>query len=765
MKLKLMLTVAIMLSSIPWLLNAQVNGVAVNPVVSTIDSPLYFYVESASDSSAFFNGYSGDFRGNVIISPDVRNTKLIHNKIETAPSHDHALWEIIQKDGKHYLRNKATGFYMIGAHTVDTISTTNTFSWTPLGGNQFALRTGDATSYSITWKNNLLDRLNIEIKMHSLTAWYFIVANPEQLNDALKLSLLGKINEAQTLLENSIEGDDFGQYREDDRSILEGDIANAQAVYDYEGSSIGEIQIMIEYMDGAMNTYKQTINADPKALEAKIDENYRWYWIRNYGTNVAFAFNKVISTGGRVVGQQYIFEEKIDPPSETQLFRFVLNDDKTKVLNIIDKLGNHIAANGMIAESSTPNNEFTLIPQTDGIAFYIKPTSLAPLRANETGVISNWLYLAGGPSSWVIDFAYEEAKIPTFAQPRTINVSSSDNTKGSAVITGSTDTSITTDIQKVSVTAIPNSGYFFTRWTTLAGDSISIENPYVYNKEEAITLVANFVDGYYRDMSRFFTNISPAIQSADRYLTKVLAFVEETEQVIIHDITNNPIPVDTTVLRNQIIPNAVVDATEPMITVPLGVNSFEVVFFGSTETIESFVWTQQNVFIDWNKNYIFTDEYEVGERNAAYYYNPELIDTLGYVRNISIPEGTAEGIYRMRVIYHEPAAYATDWSYTIWDTHIVRNGIVYDFNIKLGSPSNVANNQQSNIKAFIINNKLRIMNADQMEVSVRDITGKLITRQYIASDLYDIDMKIGKGVYLVTIHDQSSLPFTIKVIR
>lgn len=167
-------------------------------------------------------------------------------------------------------------------------------------------------------------------------------------------------------------------------------------------------------------------------------DNYRWYWIRSYGTNADWCFNKVISAGTRAVGERYTYEVKTDPPADNQLFRFELTDDKTQVLNIIDRLGNYISATGYIATASTDGSSFSLNPQDDGVAFWIKPTSVAPLRANETGSIDNWMYLAGGASSWVFDFAMDVPKIIRVATPRTITVQSANTTMGTAYITGTT---------------------------------------------------------------------------------------------------------------------------------------------------------------------------------------------------------------------------------------------------------------------------------------------------------------------------------------
>ena len=57
----------IVFSAFSNLLKAQVNGQAIDPISSTPEDPIYFYIESASDGTVTYGGaqYTGDFRGNV----------------------------------------------------------------------------------------------------------------------------------------------------------------------------------------------------------------------------------------------------------------------------------------------------------------------------------------------------------------------------------------------------------------------------------------------------------------------------------------------------------------------------------------------------------------------------------------------------------------------------------------------------------------------------------------------------------------------------
>ena len=764
---KLLFFIVLLVAGMSTGLTAQVNGIATDPVVSEDPAnPVYFYIESASDSSFVLAGYSGDFRGNVIISPDAPG-KLIHNKPQFAPTADHTLWAIVTEFGVPVLKNKATGFYMTGGRECTaTGSASLKFFWTSLGSNQFLIRTNDAASYTCTWKNNLCDRYsNQGLVLNSLAAWYFIVANPEQLQTILKKTLKSKLAKANNLLTETKEGTDFGQYSAESRSDFAAELENSQAVYDYEQSTIDEINLAIRYTDMALEAYKSRINTNMESLVSTNPDNYRWYWIRSYGYDSEWCFNKVISAGSRTVGERYTYEAKTDPPADNQLFRFELTEDKTKVLSIIDRLGNHMSATGYIAATSTEGSTFSFNPQDDGIAFWIKPTTVAPLRANETGNIDNWLYLAGGASSWVFDFAKDVPKIPRYENPRTITVQSANETMGKAYITGTTDTSVTTDLEKVSVTAEENRGYFFTRWTNTEGDSISTKNPYIYAGEAAITLVANFEPGYYRDMQRYYTAALPYIQSADRYLTDVTALVNDVPQIILSGVNSIPNPVDSLLPALTLTGDAVIDCTIPQIVVPLATDSFDMVFVGSSVSNETFKWTQQNAFIDWNKDFDFLDENEAGVRNSESSQDPRLSDPEGYIRRIGIPAGTPEGVYRMRVIYHEPSSAAPDWSVSIWTNNYIRNGTAYDFDIKLGAQTSTANHRLNNASAYFAGEKLRILNAENSIATIRDVTGRWISTGKVTNLIQEISLQVPKGVYLVTLQTEDNKTVTLKVIR
>lgn len=496
-------------------------------------------------------------------------------------------------------------------------------------------------------------------------------------NTAVKAALNTAINTANTLKTNTPEGTGFGQYTAGSRSTLSGAIILAQSVYENATATDTQIITATSDLNAAVDTYKASINKNPVSLLSTNPENYRWYSIRSYATNsnATYCFGKVISTGTRAVGEKYTFEAKAVPASEGQLFRFELTGDQTKVLNIIDKKGNYMAANGAIATASTAENEFALTLLEDVKAFWIKPTSLAPIHAQQTGThIVNWSSGVGSASAWVFDFEQEAPIIPRVPEKRTVAVQTSNAVQGTAVITGTTDTSVFTDYESVSVSANPSKGFFFKAWLNEAGDTISLDNPYVYTGVESITLVAHFEKGYYRTMMRQYTSATPYLQQAERFLASATASVGGEDQNIIFETVDNPNPLDPTVTTNQIVGNALVDVTGKPIVVH-GSNDFYFTLVGANIGLnDGLEWTQQNVFIDWNNDYDFLDANEVQG-----VISDNTVKT-GITRSISLPLGQKAGMYRMRIIYHEPAD-AADWATTIWNTNILRNGVGYDFDI------------------------------------------------------------------------------------
>ena len=66
----------------------------------------------------------------------------MHNKLSTALSQDHALWQITEVEGVQVLKNKGTGMYMTGSHSVGATAAGNDFNFNVIAGKQYNLRNG-----------------------------------------------------------------------------------------------------------------------------------------------------------------------------------------------------------------------------------------------------------------------------------------------------------------------------------------------------------------------------------------------------------------------------------------------------------------------------------------------------------------------------------------------------------------------------------------------------------------------------------------------
>lgn len=154
--------------------NFATLGTVGRPMTTDEITPVYYYIQSASDGSHVFSSYSGDFRNNVMISPTTAGN-IIHNKLSVATSNDHALWQIVNVEGVTMLKNKATGWFMNGSRAVGTTGSAFTSTALEAAPTQYVMKTADQGSYTNAWKNNLCDRLSLVTTANSMLAWYFIV--------------------------------------------------------------------------------------------------------------------------------------------------------------------------------------------------------------------------------------------------------------------------------------------------------------------------------------------------------------------------------------------------------------------------------------------------------------------------------------------------------------------------------------------------------------------------------------------------------------
>ena len=553
--------------------------------------------------------------------------------------------------------------------------------------------------------------------------------------ETLKANYKLAISDSEAYLATMVVGNEFGQYAkevyDDFKSII--DDAKAEDVEDMTEEELLEgVTVLTEAQEMLV------CNSDVATLQSDTPTSTdKWFRLVNAAT-VEYAKNKAMSSTGRNENDKFTFEN-INVDSDAQLFRFELKEGTASVSAIVNKANKmYVGSDGKIL-AENPGVDFSVIA-LDGFSFKIVPAGAAPLHAQQSGShIVNWESGAGSASAWKFIYVKEASNIELLDNERTITVASANPAKGSAVLTGTTETSITTKNKNISVTATPNKGIFFAGWTNAAGDTISKSNPYVYSGTENITLNANFIDGYYRTMKRFYVAAKPSVQQTNRYLQAASAKVGENTKQIFNDVTTNPNPIDESVTSGQVIGNALLDYTTASIEVPYQTASFDLTCVGrsSEDTEEDLRWTQQITFIDWDQDFNFTGANEKSEKNSEEGNDSTLIDPNGFTRTIAIPAGLAEGYYRMRVVYHEPTSATADWGTSIWSKSEIRNGVAYDFTIKYGTPNSVNRPSASNLKVYVVNNRIHVSGVENFELY--NINGQRL----------DSKKSVEAGVYLV----------------
>lgn len=421
---QLMLMVVI-LSSATIQMTAQVNGSADYPVKTTPEKPIYYYIESAADGSVVLKyGEPNNYLGHLLYAPNGEHgVQLKHDLKGTITgasiSLDNALWQIVTEGGVTKLKNKGTGLVLADCR-YGMLDNPSDFVAEQLSvPTQYRLRNTNQKSPSVAWytssRGNYIERWGSD-KANSQVAWFFIVEPGsmdnynELLKPALMADLLVSINKANALLTGTIS--DAIVYTDENKAPLTSKIAQAQGVYDNAESTTEQLFDVKNTLEQAMADFKATAVVNPEQLLSTNADNYKWYRIRSTSTE-AYVANKVISAGTRAVGEKFTFEDKTEEPTDKQLFRVELTEDKTKVKNLINKAANtYMAADGSISETAIAGNDFTLEVLKDGISVRIKPTSRDEIYAykNNSDII-NQTGDAGSPSAWSFDFALEAPKV------------------------------------------------------------------------------------------------------------------------------------------------------------------------------------------------------------------------------------------------------------------------------------------------------------------------------------------------------------------
>ncbi len=383
------------------------------------------------------------------------------------------------------------------------------------------------------------------------------------------------------------------------------------------------------------------------------------------------------------------------------------------------------------------------------------------------------VYAAGvhQASGW---FFYETEYTPAV---KTVSVAANDDAFGTVAIEGQTGNSVEVpQSQAVTVTATPAEGYMFHRWVEQDTENVvSYRSTYSYNGAEDKNLVAEFVEKDYPLMTRFYV---VDLNQQNRYLGEASYTVGDETHTLFTCTSETDLPFTPyTKLHATQMEGAVIDKTETPIQLTEGIESFSMKFKQYSSDIiyndgsenhtcdPQLLWTRQTLFIDWNNDKEFAGTDEVYESMGTNhdetpnnFGDPSGSTENGWQRSIAIPEGTAAGTYRMRVVYMAPDPFTEDWPSKVFTDFFgeLRNGVAYDFEIQIAQASGIEAVTES---AIYYDAQAQVLVAPHMSKAVvYNLAGQIVMQ---AENADEVSVSaLAKGVYVANIDGQM-----IKFIR
>lgn len=371
-------------------LQAQVNGAAAKPIVSTVEKPVYYYIESAANGTVVLGtSVNNNLVGNLLYVPSYTTlpTNLKYDLKANITSEDNAIWQLVNEGGVVKLKNKGSGLFMVDSRNGNTANTNNflaeSLNTQYTATSQYRLRNTNQTSPGVAWysaaNGNYLDRWGSSAP-YSQVAWYFIVvpgseANYEEfLVPSVKADLATKITSVQSVLTNSSEGNDVGKFTASSRTNLTNAIGIAQGVYDNTASTSSDYIAAISNLETAKLAY---ISAGVTPVISD-ETTTKWYFLQ--GSRPANSY--MTSTGSKlpILGKTVI-------PDDTQLWKFVANTRGTaNGFALVNK------ATGEYLSANTPFN--TAIPSVDTVPTNNLKFIVSDIFTNKTARI--WIENATG---------------------------------------------------------------------------------------------------------------------------------------------------------------------------------------------------------------------------------------------------------------------------------------------------------------------------------------------------------------------------------
>lgn len=322
----------------------------------------------------------------------------------------------------------------------------------------------------------------------------------------------------------------------------------------------------------------------------------------------------------------------------------------------------------------------------------------------------------------------------------------------------------------IRLKAIPESNHVeFVSWTDENNNIISTRPEFVYYISQDIVLKANFKDRQYPQLVHWYANAS----QGNRFLNKVTARpLGVSVTTVLFDLGANPtkIPVNKDLKDGT----AMVSVLNPKIRIPKGRTSFTLTCYSTHNVVEGYNnelgWTNQAILVDWNQNYAFEAGNEMtgpttyGGANTV---NHAFGNAAGFAKTIAIPAQQPEGIYRMYLVYGEPASATPTWPIEMVKGGNIRMGNVYEFDVEIydATTDNIAQAPNSGVQ-LVSNESHHTLTQlkKNSQIQVYNATGQLIVNSQVSTSEFSFQTPI-KGSYFVRVMSSKKQAQTFRIVQ
>ena len=337
-----------------------------------------------------------------------------------------------------------------------------------------------------------------------------------------------------------------------------------------------------------------------------------------------------------------------------------------------------IEASGIVSLSATPKDGYRFLSWTDNNGKLISE------NANFTKPI-------------VADTTYRA----NFVKVWSVTATSNNQEWGTVTIDGKNSEGSVDHATTITLTAKPTTSGKFIHWT-LNDEPISIQNPFKTTILKDEVYQAVFEEDYPAVKLKYTGNET----QINRYLKSLTVEAGDISTTVFNADSETSLPridPEYTAFGNSgsstatpTTTGALIDKTANTIKVLSETTTLSLTFKAWNSSMAHQIvsgaepqlkWTQQAIFVDWNNDKDFADSGESYGKSGDEGSNDTFASTDGYTRTITIPNNIQPGVYRMRVVYHEPVDdYTKDWTSDFTEAtsaNIVTNGRVYDFAIEI----------------------------------------------------------------------------------